>query len=103
MGTTFKNLADAAAGFDALSVRIDNLTRDLQFHTIRAELQPRLDQILAAHSGVAVPASDPATGTIDPCALDSALAPLGDMHPGSMPPWRRDEVKTLLRSMGRLL
>jgi len=102
MGTTFKNLADAAAGFDALMARFDGLKRDLQFHAIREELQPRLDQILAAHSGVAIPAADPATGAIDASTLDAALAPLGDKHPSSMPAWRRDEVKALLRSMGLL-
>jgi hypothetical protein len=102
MATTFKNIADAAAGFDVLTARVDMLKRDLEFHTVRTQLQPRLDQILASHSGVFIPAPDPATGTIDPAALDAVLTPLGDNHPSSMPSWRRDEVRALLRTMGRL-
>jgi len=94
---------EASIAVDALTTRVDMLTRDLQFHTVRAELQPRLDQILAGYIGIVIPAVDPATGLIDENALFTALTPLGDNHVHSMPAWRRDEVKTLLRSMGRLL
>jgi hypothetical protein len=95
-------IAGLGNSLDVLTKRVDVLTRDLQFHTIRTQLQPRLDQILASHHGVVIPVADPATGTIDPAALDAALAPFGDKHPSTMPAWRRDEVKTLLTSMGRL-
>jgi hypothetical protein len=102
MATTFKNLADTAAAFDVLSARIDVLKRDLQFHTVRTQLQPRLDQILAGYNGIVIPEPDPTTGLIDGDALDAALTPRGANHVHALPESRRGEVKMLLLTMGRL-
>ena len=101
MGSTFQDFGAVAVAFDLLSARVDGFTRDLKFHAVRTELQPRVDQILAGYNGVALPSLS-AAGMFDADELDAALCPLGVGHVHTMPEARRHEVKQLLRSMGRL-